>query len=145
MNDERLSRIEEFVALEKEEIDEIEVKELVWYIVFMLDSRDIDDRDILRAVIRLKKCKINHAKNFLRNMKELGLDVSRIYGYYSMSNFGSMRGYIPNDYFQFVGTEDNHWSEEEKDMFNKFTAEIEGFKKKVFDTINQGHPITVKN
>ena len=78
MSEERLRKLEDYLDSEKVEIDENEIKEVVWYTVFMLDSRDIDDRDILTAVIRLKKCKINYAKNFLRNMKELGLDVSRI-------------------------------------------------------------------
>ena len=145
MNEERLAKLEGYLEPRQVEISEDEVREIVWYILFILEMTSREEDGILHDVIRLKKCDIQHSENVFKKMKELGLKICHSGEGYLMRHFGSMRGYIPNDYFQFIGTDDSHWSDEEKDMFNKFAAEIEDFKKKVFDTINQGHPITVKN
>ncbi len=88
--------------LEKENIDENEIKELIRYELHEKRTVMISENDLLYDLIKITRCDYNHAKNVFGKMKILGVDLCRDNNPYNVFNrdeiilfkFAVLRGYL---------------------------------------------------
>ncbi len=123
------------------EVSEDQVKEITRSLLFDLHV-SLEHDKLVYEIIKLTKCDVFHAWEIIQKMDNLGLNVCRSLGNYSISEFAEMREYVTDDELEEIYDAicDNEKREEEHNKYfeEKYGKDCLKWSEEVWDSYKYG-------